>query len=204
MTNCSNSDFHNYFYFLVPISQVLDSFISVSSRYPLLHSLIKFLDSEALSISNGGPEYIHSKSFLDIYWPIDEYLFIDLVVNSKLDIFYSELKSFLIELLSNSQNDYFDYLSPDAATSIISESIDLNHWLLNTTLKKPQTFESHWNILDCFESHINGGFVDLSRSNANFQISDHSPFHPDLDDWLREIVWYGNKRGSYLHLFDRV
>ena len=190
--------------FSVPISQVLDSFISVSSRYPLLHSLIKFLDSEALSISNGGPEYIHSKSFLDIYWPIDEYLFIDLVVNSKLDIFYSELKSFLIELLSNSQNDYFDYLGPDAATSIISESIDLNHWLLNTTLKKPQTFESHWNILDCFESHINGGFVDLSRSNANFQISDHSPFHPDLDDWLREIVWYGNKRGSYLHLFDRV
>ena len=72
--------------FSVPISQVLDSFISVSSKYPLLHSLIKFLDSEALSISNGGPEYIHSKSFLDIYWPIDEYLFIDLVVNSKLDI----------------------------------------------------------------------------------------------------------------------
>ena len=101
--------------------------------------------------------------------------------------------------LPSSHQEYFEYLGVEASSSIITESINLNHWLLNTPIKQQDVFSAEWNILECFEAHINGRFVDLVRTNKLLRISDNSSYYPELDDWLREIVWYGNKRGSYLH-----
>ena len=57
-------------------------------NYPHLYSIVQQLDKEALKISLGGPEYIHSKGWLDIYWPVDEYVFIQHCVDNKFELLY--------------------------------------------------------------------------------------------------------------------
>ncbi|KZR79936.1 Radical SAM superfamily protein [Prochlorococcus marinus str. MIT 1342] len=191
--------------FSLPISDILDSFVNISTDYPLLNSLISFLDNEAMNISRGSAEYIHSATWLDIYWPVDEYLFIDYCTNNKLKQFYSEISSHLFSLVNHSNNEYFHHIGPDASKEIINESVNFNHWLLNTpfSFEKSQ-FSLSFNIDECYSSHIEGCFVDLTRNCRRFMYSRNSKCYTDLNDWLREVVWYGNKRGSYLRSFDII
>jgi hypothetical protein len=187
--------------FSVPTSVILDSLINVNSDYPVLQSLIKKLDEEALSISNGGPEYIHSKDWLDIYWPVDEYFFIDFCLNNKLNSFYAEITSLFCDILKTSHNEYASHLGFSKSFDLISQSVQANHWLLNLPFPSASTFNLTWNILDCYSSYIDGNFIDLHSGNYLYEVSSENIFYPVVDDWLREIVWYGNKRGSYLRAY---
>ena len=49
-----------------------------------------FLDKEALSIQDGGPEYFYAEEFLGVYWPADEYVFMRLVADRMLPTLYDE------------------------------------------------------------------------------------------------------------------
>ena len=49
---------------------------------------MQFFEREALSMQQGGPEYVYSKDWLGIYWPADEYVFIKLTAENKLAPFY--------------------------------------------------------------------------------------------------------------------
>ena len=40
---------------------------------------------EALKIQNGGPEFCNSKEWLNIWWPHDEYMFIKMGKENKLN-----------------------------------------------------------------------------------------------------------------------
>ena len=54
-----------------------------------------FFEDEALSIQQGGPEYFHSPEHLNIYWPADEYVFIQLVYWDDLQGFYREAQEII-------------------------------------------------------------------------------------------------------------
>ena len=51
---------------------------------------------EAQNIQEGGPEYVYSKDWLQIYWPADEYVFIKLTAEDKFSEFYAEAESIMI------------------------------------------------------------------------------------------------------------
>ena len=98
-----------------------------------------FLD-KARDIQNGGEEFCYSKDWLGIWWPADEYMFIKLTVENKIDDFYTEAETIL----------YHPY------DFSILNAIRINKELL----KQPDG---------------------------------------DLDKWLKEVVWWGNKKGAYLN-----
>ena len=50
----------------------------------MIRSVREFFEREALSMQQGGPEYVYSKEWLGIYWPADEYVFIKLTSEDKL------------------------------------------------------------------------------------------------------------------------
>ena len=93
-----------------------------------------FLD-KARDIQNGGEEFCYSKEWLGIWWPPDEYMFIKLTVEGKIDEFYKEAETILGH----------------------SDAVRRNRELL----KQPDG---------------------------------------DLDKWLKEVVWWGNKKGAYLNV----
>ena len=89
-----------------------------SKKYPHLASIIKRLDQEALKISKGGAEYIHSKEWLNIYWPLDEYLFIQHVVEDKFELFYSELTNILTETVKESNPEINSFYGENSISEI--------------------------------------------------------------------------------------
>ena len=50
--------------------------------------------------SSGGSEYVFSKEYLGIYWPADEFIFVELTAKGKFDAFYAEAGKLLAETVS--------------------------------------------------------------------------------------------------------
>ena len=187
-----------------PLEKIINAFINVKKQdFPHIYSLVENLDSEALKISNGGAEYIHAKDWLNIYWPLDEYLFIEHVVNKKFEILYREILLILFAAVSENNSEIIDFYGADAIKEILFESCKLNNWLLNIPENENnQLIETFWNIGDAYISRIDGRFEKLSKYKEPIKYKLFKKGNFDsFDSWLQNIVWYGNKRGDYLNDF---
>src|SRR5262245_23228677 len=70
---------------------MIEAFMAADpQRYPLIAGINAFFESEARSIQQGGAEYVFSKEYLGIYWPADEFIFVELTAKGKFDAFYAE------------------------------------------------------------------------------------------------------------------
>ena len=58
------------------LKDIFNAIQNVRGDFPTLEFILKLLDSEALEMTKGGPEFKYSKEWLDIFWPVDEYIFI--------------------------------------------------------------------------------------------------------------------------------
>jgi hypothetical protein len=106
-------------------------------KYPILAQIKAFFIEKALDIQNGGTEYCHSSEWLDIFWPMDEFIVIKLCVEGKLHGFYHEAEQMVMELLE-SKSVEFDQ-------SILHEAIELNLNLIKTPFQN-QTSKSKQTI----------------------------------------------------------
>src|SRR5690606_34029255 len=101
---------------------IVDAFLNASEHeYPVVHSVAAFFESEALSMQRGGPEYVYSPEWLGIYWPADEYMFIRLTADKKLQAFYDEAARLLLGMV---QED------GPMLNAAVSEAINLNAALI--------------------------------------------------------------------------
>lgn len=143
-----------------------------------------------------GNEFIHSESYLDIYWPPDELEYIDLVARDNLWKFYSELKTVI-----NGQI-FSDALKNDEG-QILKESLDLNYFLL----KKPENLEScleiscSYDILSWYKNCLRGERDITSLGDTgSFLYSKAPQDYKDFSDWCEKVVWFGNRQGAYISL----
>ena len=189
----------------VPLYEIIDALMRIDSKkYPHFSSIIKRLDQEAHKISNGGAEYIHSKDWLNIYWTLDEYLFIQHVVEKKFDLLYSELKDILKETVQQRNPEINAFYGEDSINEIIQESCYLNNRLLNIPGKNSEkNIQTFWNIGEAYIARINGRFSELKKSvtKNNYRLTKKENFD-SFESWLQNVVWYGNKRGNYLNDFE--
>lgn len=159
---------------------------------PILSQIRECFQKEALKIQHGGPEYVHSKEWLNIWWPADEYVLIQLCAGGKLADFYKECET----LLSGFLKEKFLQLPAE----VLAEAIWLNHELM----KKPfQTesieVETSFNIWEFYQAVLVGDALPLEQRPCRHQIDRTSVSWHTWDDWCREVVWYGNKKGAYLY-----
>ena len=68
--------------------EMIEAFMEADSQ--VLGVINRVFQNEAQSIQEGGPEYIYSEGYLGIYWPADEYVFINMARQGILDDFYAE------------------------------------------------------------------------------------------------------------------
>jgi radical SAM superfamily enzyme YgiQ (UPF0313 family) len=164
-------------------------------RYPTLSHIYKFFIKEAESIQGGGEEYVYSKEWLGIYWPADEYMFIYLTVEKKWDQFYKEASILLRDI----------YVSADLDIDLhmLSEAISLNHALISQPfIEEDIEFKTSYNFIEYYEGVKNGYEMSLKKGDFSTKIFRSKALYKSLEQWCREVVWWGNKKGAYLYQND--
>jgi len=159
---------------------------------PILQSVRQFFIDKARDIQNGGAEYCRAPQWLNIWWPADEFMFIKLVVENQLEAFYQEAQTAL--------ERYLQCRSITLPEGLLADCIALNAGLV----KKPfQTTDIEvdvsWNLWDYYQSILRGTPISLEPSPRRHHIDRHTATLRTWDDWCREVVWYGNKKGAYLY-----
>jgi radical SAM superfamily enzyme YgiQ (UPF0313 family) len=161
------------------------------SEFPVLSEIRAFFWEKARDIQTGGEEYCKSAEWLNIWWPADEYIFIKLSVEGKLDAFYQEAEKLLNQFLS----DRFIQIP-----AILHEAILLNQSLVNQPFQtKDLTLELSYNLWEFYQAVRQGAKVPVEAQPLRYHIDRTSRSIHNWDDWYREIVWYGNKKGAYLY-----
>lgn len=164
---------------------IIDLFLSVSGEHRIFSEIIAMLKQKAEEIQTGGSEYVAARDWLNILWPIDEYLFIKLCNEKELDGFYREAKTILTDLLP---------------AKVLTDALAMNQALIklpfqNNNLKIKLT-HNVWNV---YSGVLTGQDISLSQGSFSYQIDRTSEVWNTWNDWCREVVWYGTKKGAYFY-----
>ena len=158
----------------------------------VISSIRSFFMEKARNIQNGGPEYCRSDEWLNIWWPADEYILIRLCVENNVNRFYEEAEQILDRFLG----EKFLSLPP----RLLHEAIELN----KTLIKLPfQTEDLEWNlsynIWEFYQCALRGNPIPLQEKMCRCYIDRTSKAWLSWDEWCREVIWFGNKKGAYLY-----
>jgi radical SAM superfamily enzyme YgiQ (UPF0313 family) len=169
---------------------IIESFITADkSSYPLIGEIRDFFDRFAGEIQDGGPEYVYSPNWLGIYWPADEYIFIKLTADGQVPMFHKECGRLL------------HALAPSAyGSKVLDEALRLNHALV----KQPGRHDDimvpcNFDLMAFYRGVLNGERIELKEKPVQYAVKRSAETWTDFQDWCREVVWYGNKKGAYLY-----
>ncbi|MDP6503372.1 MAG: cobalamin-dependent protein, partial [Planctomycetota bacterium] len=177
----------------IPYNELFELFSGGKlDAYPALSEVQQFFIDKARDLRNGGPEYVPSKEWLNIFWPADEYILIKLVKDGKLNAFYEEAEV----LLNGYLNDRF----LDFPRRLLQEAIELNKSLIKVPFQdEDRAVELSYNIWEYYRSILIGDPLPLEENECECLIDRTSETWDSWDDYCREVIWYGNKKGAYLY-----
>jgi radical SAM superfamily enzyme YgiQ (UPF0313 family) len=158
---------------------------------PVLAGIRASFEQAAADIQNGGAEYIHSPQFLDIFWPADELALIRLVADGHVETFYREALDVLVECLGEGQR---------ALRPALEDAVRLNQALLKLPFQDADVFvDLEHNVWDCYRGALTGLDVPLEPRARRHRVDRSSVAWRTWDDYCRDVIWYGNKKGAYLY-----
>jgi radical SAM superfamily enzyme YgiQ (UPF0313 family) len=153
------------------------------------------LAAKAREMQAGGPEYCESTDWLNIWWPADEYQLIRLAKENKLLRFYQEAEAILAR-----------FAQPEKLPlEILHDAIELNRQLLKLPFQTTDVdVPLNANIWEYFQAAKVRETIALERQPRLYHINRTRPTYASWDEWCREVIWYGNKKGAYLYGNDDV
>ena len=154
--------------------------------------LISVFYKHTRGMQDGGPEFMSSKRWLNIWWPPDELAFIKAVTEDKLDDFYVDAKEILYSVLDKHDIKNYD--------KVISDSILLNKSLIKLPNQTQDLqVKLNWNISDVYNQTLLGKPSVLRRGDFTYFIDRTSETWDSWEDWCEKVVWWSNKKGAYLY-----
>lgn len=176
----------------MPYRDLFEAFLRADpARHPVISGIVRFFEQEARSIQSGGPEYFPAPEYLDVFWPHDEYVFIRLTLGDQLETFYTEALDIAGELAE---------ARCGSRPAWLEEAVLLNRMLMRTPqFHGSAVAECKANIYEYYTGVLRGAPVALEPVPCAYRIdSDEKPWS-DPDAWMREVVWWGNKKGLYAY-----
>jgi radical SAM superfamily enzyme YgiQ (UPF0313 family) len=163
---------------------------------PVLAEIQSIFRKQVEEILQGGADFTRSEEWLNLWWPTDEYVLIKLCTEhghwenqSKLDRFYVEAEIILTSLARQP-------LPP----SWLRDSINLNRYMMKRPFQTDDIdIDCDHNIWEFYQSVLKGRSVPLENTPNRYHIDRTSETWHSWEDWCREVIWYGNKRGAYLY-----
>ncbi len=179
-------------YFGKSFHELVELFMNVTSEYPVFYEIKEFFENKAAAIQGGGTEYCFSEKFLNSYWKSDELMFMNVVAAGNIHNYYAEAKQILQSFLEKGADK--------KALEIIDDAIELNKALLKMPNNRVcELIPSRYNILSWYKKALFGEEESLGEGDVLYEIDKTLLFWNDIQDWSREVVWYGNRTGAYLH-----
>jgi len=177
--------------------ELVEIFIIDDDRYPLISEINSLFTKKALSIQSGDSEYIPSPEWLNIWWRADEFAFIKSCREASISHLYEEAEQLIVQHLAES--------GLSLPTKLLHEAVNLNALLI----KQPFAFENQriclgYNIIEVYKAALVGINLPLLEGNCCYEIIRDKQSFTTWDDWCREIVWYGTKKGTYLYDFRAI
>ena len=65
-------------------------------------------------------------------------------------------------------------------------------------------FKASYNLWEFYQSVLIGDPIPVEQDNCVYYIERSSEVYESWEDWFREVIWYGNKKGAYLYGNDQV
>ena len=157
--------------------------------------LIQVFYKHARDMQKGGPEFMSSKKWLNIWWPPDELAFIKAVTEDKLDDFYVDAKEILYKVFEDKTRFKRKHYN-----KTISEAIRLNKSLIKlpNQTKDLQIILSS-NIFDVYNQTLLGNKSSLKRGQFTYFVDRTTETWNSWEDWCEKVVWWSNKKGAYLY-----
>jgi len=166
--------------------------VTQPSSRPIFSEIQQFFLEKARDIQQGAPEYCYSKEWLKIWWPADEFILIRLCVEGKLEAFYQEARDIFDEILVAR--------GVTIPPGLLLDSLSLNRYLLKVPFQKEDMeIQLSFRIWEFYQAIIHGKVPPLLEGSSTYHIDKTSQTWRTWDDWYREVVWYGNKKGAYLY-----
>jgi radical SAM superfamily enzyme YgiQ (UPF0313 family) len=177
----------------IDYKDIFDKFVTEKeSKTGALSDLFKDFYEHSREMQKGGPEFVSSKKWLNIWWPPDELAFIRAVTENKIEDFYEDAKHILFELFEEKGIDNYE--------SVIEESIILNKALIKLPNQtKDLQLKLNYNIWDVYNENLKGRRKTLKKDNYERLIDRTSETWNSWTDWCEKVVWWSNKKGAYLY-----
>jgi hypothetical protein len=162
------------------------------NELPVLASVQQFFMDKSRDIQDGGAEFCLSEDWLNIYWPADEYILIKLCVENNLQQFYDEAEVVL--------EQYLREHSLSLPAGLLHETIEFNRSSMKFPFQTDDlSLELSHNVWEYYQSVLRGTQISLENRPTTYHIDRTSQIWTSWDDWCREVIWYGNKKGAYLY-----
>lgn len=109
-----------------------------------------------------------------------------------MDAFYNEAEARLLSLAEKH--------AEEVEPSVISDAVRLNRALLKQPfLNEDIWVTSNYNIWEIYQAALRGEKVVLKTGEFDYEIDRTTQHWGSWEDWCREVIWYGNKRGDYIY-----
>jgi len=160
--------------------------------FPTLAKVHNFFLDRARDIQNGGAEYCRSEEWLNIWWPADEFLLIQLCTENKLNAFYQEATAILTRFLENQ--------SIQIPLVILQQAVALNQALLKLPFQiEDLDLKLSYNLWEFYQAAIRRIKIPLEEKPSYCHIDRTRESWSSWREWCQEVIWYGNKKGAYLY-----
>ncbi len=159
-----------------------------ANEFPAIAAVSGFFREKARLIQDGGsPNHVESEKWLRMWWPADQFMFIDLVAEGKVDSFYEESYRLLEGLVGG----------PAPA---LKDAMELNRHLLktpfHTTDKEIQLSHNVWEV---YNGSLLQEPVAIEKGAFQYRIDRTSESWSSWEDWAKKVVWRLHKKGEYTY-----
>lgn len=165
-------------------------------EFPVFSEIFGFFEQHARDMQNGvQEEMMHSPDWLDIWWYPDEYIFIGLCRNNKLEAFFQEARKLLA-----------DCIEPSQSADILLDAIKLNRSLIKLPFRTTDlelTLSN--NIWEFYRAVMVGQTIPITPGTYKYIIdrttktAERIEHWDSWEEWYEKMVWWCNRRGAYLY-----
>lgn len=178
--------------FSLSFRELIELFIMDQSEFPVVQNIHLFFVDKAKDIQNGGAEFCQSKKWLNIWWPADELILITLCTEKNLKKFYKEAE----EIIDN----YLKHKGLSHYKQILHEALYLNQNLIKLPFKKyDKELQLAYNIWEVYYAALRGHYEPLKEGSFSYKMDRTSAKWSSWEDWCKEVIWWGNKKGAYIY-----
>lgn len=172
--------------------ELIELFVAEKRDHDEMRRIVEFFVEKAKDIQEGRVDQIASEDWLGIWWPPDEYVFVDLCVSGRLAKFYEEAESALSEYLRTKSIDF--------SAQFLRDAIQLNRNLLKLPfVDSDLELSCSYNVFDVYQGALRAEHVQVLRTESHYVVDRSSEKWNSWEDWLRQVVWYGTKKGAYMY-----